>query len=108
MDRRRTGAEADPSGGRRGGAPADLWGAVLEDPWKDRYGERINIFVASGGPLSCFGKKEAKEAELRGANVALPRVKYALLRISRGALTIMRNSAFEQPGRAEIGTFPPE
>jgi hypothetical protein len=33
-----------------------------------------------------LNKKVTKEVSLRGANVALPRARYALLRISRGAL----------------------
>ena len=57
--------------------------------------------------LSCFGKKDTKEADLRGANDALPRAKCALLRISRAALTKLHNTASFHPGRAEIGTFPP-
>ena len=48
-----------------------------------------------------------ERTDLRGANAALPRVKYAPLRISRGALTVVLNAAKLIFGRAEIGTFSP-
>ena len=37
-----------------------------------------------------LNKKVNKEVSLRGANVALPRARYALLRISRIALLLLR------------------
>ena len=55
---------------------------------------------ASGGPLSCFGKKEAKETDLRGAYAALPRVRVRPLKNLPHALTTLRNCAFYPPGRA--------
>ena len=36
-------------------------------------------------PLSCFGKKGAKDADLRGAELIAPAINAALLRISRRA-----------------------
>ena len=45
-----------------------------------------------------LNKQVTKEVSLRGANVALPRARYALLRISRGAITEIPNNVL--PGRA--------
>ena len=54
-----------------------------------------------------FRQEMDERTDLRGANAALPRVKYALLRISRGAFTKVRNFAVRFFSRAEIETFSP-